>query len=307
LPQSKPRVCGDTLGGSATVQVGGGLSPYQFNWQGFTQQDSILTRLDAGTYSVTVTDAQSCTASGTVIVDKTGGLHLSVSVQEISCHDAADGSFILTPDDGKPPYQWQWTNGPSSPSFGPLSPGTYTGTMTDAFGCNIVWVLPLTEPDVIDAHAILTPATDSFAIDGMITLDPVSGGTEPYQVMWSTGQQGIILNHVPPGLYTVTLTDAHNCTFTASYQLGFTVSTFQPNDQNKISVAPNPARDYLNISAPAGSRFMVFDLLGRPLLDLPIQSTVCSVWITALPAGLYEWKMFNSQGVPLKNGRLVKD
>jgi hypothetical protein len=305
-PQPMPLICGDTIGGTAAVTVSGGTGPYHFNWGGIAQTDSIVSGLAAGNYPVTVTDAQGCTSAGTVNIDRTGGLTVSISVDKISCHGAADGSFTVMPTDGKSPYHWQWENGPESPAYGPLGPGTYQGTLTDAFGCSILWVLPLDDPDTISYTDVITSATDTIAPNGRIQLSTVTGGTEPYAINWSNGQQGSTISGLKPGTYKVTITDAHNCTATGTFLLSFTVDTNEPGQSMQCQVAPNPVSDRLLISGPVGGLFMLYDMLGRPMRSIALSGGAAQIGVADLPAGSYRWTMVVPGMVFRRGGIVIK-
>jgi predicted outer membrane repeat protein len=289
-PSSSPVICGDTIGGSATVHANGGLSPYSFHWQG--SSDSIYSNLTPGNYPITVTDAIGCTSTIFVPVSKTGSLSISVQTMPISCYGAADGSFTIAPQNGKSPYQWNWENGPSSPAYGPLGPGTYNGTLTDAFGCSIIWVLPLSQPDSISFQAIITPATDSMPGNGGIQLNPIFGGTQPYSAFWSNGQNFLALHNLMPGTYSVTLTDHNGCTKTASYLVPFTVGTYEAEAGLTISIYPNPADQVVHIRSKndlGPCTVFVIDAIGRKIWEDQVSDLNVDLNVGMLPAGLYQF------------------
>jgi hypothetical protein len=288
VPQSSPVICGDSIGGSATAQVKGGPAPFSFNWQSST--DSVFINLAPGDYPLTVTDALGCTAIGTVSVTKTGNLDIDVQVTPISCFGASDGSFTITPQNGKSPYQWNWENGPSSPAYGPLGPGTYNGTLTDAFGCNIIWVLPLTQPDSLYFEAIITPASDSMPGNGSIQLNPIIGGTQPYSALWSNGQTFLSLHNLKPGTYSVTLTDHNGCAKTATYSVPFTVGTIDAGAPPPISIFPNPADQVIHIRSEKlvnSISFNVCNALGQLVLQGQASASNLDINVKGWPTGLY--------------------
>ena len=286
-PFSAPVVCGDTLGGSAWAAVSGGPAPFSFEWTGGT--DSILTNLAPGTYALTVTDARRCTATTTVEVGKTGSLDVDIEATEISCYGAADGSFTVIPLDGKPPFQWNWENGPMSSAYGPLGPGTYQGTLTDAFGCSILWILPLSQPDSLHWEATVTPASDSINGNGSIQLGPISGGTQPYTATWSNGQSGFVIDALPPGTYTLTLIDANGCGRVAAYVVPFTTGTREIGHGPVLYLFPNPADQAIFIrSDQAGpARIIVYNALGQMIVQQQSARLNTDMDCRDWPAGMY--------------------
>ena len=269
IPLASPLICGDTVGGTASASLNSGLPPLSWLWSGGST-DSLRTGLPAGTYPVTVTDANGCKSAGTVQVGKTGSLSIAIEVEEISCHSAADGAFTVLPTNGKAPFAWLWHTGENSPTIGPLAPGSYLGTLTDALGCSIQWVLPLGQPSPLQTNALVINALDSTAANGSIELLPV-GGTAPYTILWSTGASGPVLDSLLPGLYTVTLTDMHDCLLIETFVVGVTSGTLVAGDEGLISLYPKPASNWLileSASAPTQPLYLRFyDTQGRLALE----------------------------------------
>src|SRR6185436_5228406 len=187
--------CNGNTDGSIDLTPTGGTSPYTYNWSnGETTED--LSGLGAGTYSVTLTDANSCTATASVILTEPEPLTApTVSStfnggNNIGCNGNTDGSIDLTPTGGASPYTYNWNNGETTEDVSGLGAGTYTVTLTDANGCTATTTVILTEP------APLTPPTVSSTFnggnniscngntDGSIDLTP-TGGASPYTYLWS--------------------------------------------------------------------------------------------------------------------------
>ena len=287
--QGSPVVCGDTLGGSAAVQVSNGQAPFTFQWPG--SADSLLTGLPAGNYPVTVTDANGCTASASVSVGKTGGLHLDIDVVNVSCYGAADGSLTVVPLDGQPPYQWTWINGPTTPTYAPLAPGNYQGSVTDAFGCGLLYLLPISQPDSLSFAASVNFASDSLTGNGSIQLGPVNGGTPPYNAIWNTGQTGLTLYNLSPGSYSVALVDANGCIRTATYVVGVTSATSAVPTEPLIALYPSPADQVIHIrrSENAGTCFLaICNVLGQQVWQQAANElTDIELAVGSWPAGRY--------------------
>ena len=93
--------------------------------------------------------------------------------------------------------------------------GTYSLTVTDANNCTATASATVAQPVTITAVATATDALCNEAANGQVGLE-VSGGTTPYTFLWSNGATTEDLTDVPAGTYSVTVTDANNCTATAS-------------------------------------------------------------------------------------------
>ncbi len=294
LTAATPVLCGDTTGGSASATLDAGWPPFFYAWaDNPAAADSLRAGLPAGAYPVTVTDAEGCSATGIVEVAKSGNLDIAIDLGPISCAGAADGFFTVSPANGKAPFHWQWAGGAQIPTIGPLGPGDYLGTLTDALGCTIGWILPLGEPDPLQANPSVTPASDSLASNGSIQLQP-SGGTPPYTAQWSTGATGLLLDSLPAGFYNYTLTDDHGCSTTGSVAVGVTSNAGEVTEKRPaFSVLPNPARETVRIvlhgPAPADVEIRLVQASGGQALRalLPAGAGQAVLYTGSLPRGLY--------------------
>lgn len=135
--------CSGSTDGTATVTVTGGNAPLTYLWSdGITTQNR--TGLSEGTYRVTVTDASGCTASASAVIAQPSPLSLSISPQQPTCPATtemplnSDGSILLSLSGGTLPYMYLWNDGSAVEDRYNLTAGTYTVTITDGGGCQIV-------------------------------------------------------------------------------------------------------------------------------------------------------------------------
>ena len=116
-----------------------------------------------------------------------------------------------------------------------LGPGTYTVTITDAVPCVITQSFTIFNIAPLELTAVITDALDCVnANSGAIDLF-ISGGTPPYQVIWSNGVTTEDLQNIPPNTYHVTVTDANGCQIEASWE----VHRFEPLE---VEVQDNSSR-----------------------------------------------------------------
>lgn len=115
----------------ATTQVQGP----SYAWSNGATSASI-TGLGTGSYSVTVTDVNSCTSSDVAQVPYTSGIAIVFTLaSDVSCFESADGQIALDINGGRAPFNFSWSNQQASASIGGLAPGKYVVTVTDADGC----------------------------------------------------------------------------------------------------------------------------------------------------------------------------
>ena len=110
-----------------------------------------------------------------------------------------------------PPYTYSWSNGASTAGIIDLCAGDYSVTVTDSKNCSVTETYTITEPDELLANASSTDETGNNFNDGTATSAP-TGGTSPYTYEWSNGESTQTITGLAPGNYTVTVTDAHDCT-----------------------------------------------------------------------------------------------
>ncbi|HRO97833.1 MAG TPA: SprB repeat-containing protein, partial [Flavobacteriales bacterium] len=126
---STPADCG-TATGTIDLSTSGGSAPYAYAWStGGTTQD--LSGLSAGSYDVTVVDANGCSAQLTTTVTGTPAVQVEGSTTAALCSDALSGSVNITTTSGTAPFQYSWSNGATSEDLAAVGAGSYAVTVLD--------------------------------------------------------------------------------------------------------------------------------------------------------------------------------
>lgn len=209
--------CFQTNNNAITAIVSGGTSPYRYTWNDGSH-NNILTNVHAGTYEVTVMDANSCTTNAKTTIQNTVTLTTSTHSTNPSCANSNDGKASVVASGGVPPYKYLWNNGSTSASVTGLSTGTYSVTVTDSKGCDNINTINLQAPAPIALTFSTTQAVGTN--NGSIHLR-VSGGSPAYQFQWSNGATTQDLNNLGPGTYIVTVTDSNGCTAVGLQRIDF--------------------------------------------------------------------------------------
>ncbi|MFK7921425.1 MAG: T9SS type A sorting domain-containing protein, partial [Bacteroidia bacterium] len=161
--------------------------------------------------------------SDTVVIDLVcQGFASGASSTNIDCFGNQNGMIDLTVVGGTPGYTYSWSTGDTTQDISNLSAGIYTVSLTDQNGCNRQQTVTINEPSALTATIQGSDAVCHGTPSGIINLNP-SGGTSSYTYSWSNGDSTQNLLNIPIGIYTVSVTDANNC----SIQLSDTIS--QPN------------------------------------------------------------------------------
>jgi len=203
--------------------------------------------LSAGTYYLIVQDLGGCSGkTQDFIVEESNPLDFGLYVvPNSSCTPEPLGKIYITGLTGTPPYTYLWSNSLTGSSITGLTSGLYSVTVTDSLGCQLGKTGTVVDVDPVGfGQFIATPPT-CFANNGTLSL-VITGGTEPYYYSASTGyfeisySQTFTLTGLSAGQYTIDVTDAALCRFSASSFLaspdGMTVVTVNTTNSTCSSV-----------------------------------------------------------------------
>ncbi|MBC7884475.1 MAG: T9SS type A sorting domain-containing protein [Saprospiraceae bacterium] len=212
-------VCQGASNGSAIVIASGGVGGYTYSWSnGGTA--STLFNLPAGNYTVTVSDANSCTKTSEASVTTSPPMNLNSSLNHVRCAGGNDGSIILSVTGGVTPYTYLWSNNSTSNVLNNLTAGTYTVTVTDNVLCTKTasYIISQPGPLAVGFTNVVNATCNGYA-NGSATMN-ISGGTSSYHYQWSNGASGNgainTQSNLSAGIYSVTATDFFDCQKTAS-------------------------------------------------------------------------------------------
>ena len=201
--------------GTASAAPSGGVAPYTYVWSNGATSATI-TGLAPGSYTVSVSDANNCTDVQTVTVNSFNcALSANISSANISCFGANNGSAAVSLVGASEPITYLWSNGATSASVSNLSAGQYTVSVNDGNNCPAILNVSISEPTAVAPNAVATSETAAGANDGSAAATP-TGGSAPYSYAWSNGATSASITGLAPGVYTVIVTDAANCSSTQS-------------------------------------------------------------------------------------------
>ena len=215
--------CNGGATGSVTINLTGGVAPFEYVINGTTYSgvpDATLpiSGLSEGTYPVTVTDGNGCTATSSVTITEPDALSASIVATNVNCNGGNNGTVDLTVTGGTAPYTFEWSNTATTEDMIGLTAGTYSVTVTDANGCTTTTSVEVTEPTVLSASGVATNVSCNGGNNGTVDLT-VIGGTAPYDFEWSNTATTEDMIGLTAGTYSVTVTDANGCTATASVEV----------------------------------------------------------------------------------------
>lgn len=240
VPQpSEYVVCyGDSIQIAVAPDVAGS---YTYSWQpagsivsGANSASPWVQPSQNTTYTVTATNEYGCTATAAVNVE-IKQYDAVADITPVACFGGHDGAIALTVSGGVEPYFYQWSHGATTEDATQLSAGTYSVTITDDTGCKGINTFQVEQPAELTISEIVSnPVACDEACNGSITVQ-ASGGTAPYNYSWLHGASGSTATSLCAGIYSVFVTDDHNCSASAIFTVADTSNYTLPYEVSQIS------------------------------------------------------------------------
>lgn len=213
--------------GTATVTAQGGIIPYSYLWSSSPSQNTTTaTGLPLGTYQVTVTDDNGCTAIGAIGVDEPPLLEIiDITPTDPICYDGTDGFAEATATGGLGNLSYQWSTIPTqnTSTAADLSSGTYELTVTDENNCTVSEEVVITDPEPVVVDIVPDTTIISFGQNAQLSTQIIRAAYGANSFSWdNTGDLNCLSCPDPTAsplattTYTVEFIDALGCTATAS-------------------------------------------------------------------------------------------
>ncbi|MFH2096750.1 MAG: PKD domain-containing protein [Bacteroidota bacterium] len=277
--------CYGDYDGSVSISASGGASPLSYNIGAGNQASGYFANLAAGTYTVTVTDANGCTVTGTPqTITEPPQITAVIAGTDILCHGQNNGAADLTVVGGSVPYTFHWSNSQATEDLSGISGNTYGVTVTDAEGCTTTAYVTITEP----AQLVIIAPDDKYICNGQVInlTASASGGTGAMTFYWN-GVPGTATYSVSPGsqtTYTVYVVDQNNCqSATESVTVNVSPNVVMELFANETYVCPgDPAVISANIYNGVPP-YYVYDSFGGvispPVIIAPFQDTSITLFV----------------------------
>jgi len=202
---------GDTDGRINTL-VTGGTGPYTYLWDN-GQTAPLRDALAAGTYRLTVTDANGCTVSDAFNLQQPDSLSIRIQTTDASCFGDSTGNITPLVTGGNGGYQFNWNNARTDSLQTGLVAGNYCVTVSDEKSCITTTCVDITQPPAISIDSFrISPVDCHGQSTGQASIF-VQGGTGPYEYLWQDelAQIGVTASNLPAGSIGVTVVDFNLC------------------------------------------------------------------------------------------------
>lgn len=233
-------LCNSGATGTATVTPSGGTGPYTYNWSPTGGTAATATALAAGNYTCTVTDANGCTSTSSVVLTAPSAYTITATQNNVSCNGGSNGVAAVTVTGATPGYTYAWLpSGGTGSSATNLTAGGYTCTVTDANGCTSTQTFSITQPAILNTSSVQTNVSCNGDSTGTSTVT-ATGGTPTYSYLWLPyGGTAATGTGLAAGTYTCTVSDANGCQ--ANHTVTITQNTAVTSTVNSTDALCNGA------------------------------------------------------------------
>lgn len=238
--------------GSLSLNVSGGLPPYDIQWT-FGSTQSSFDNLGPGNYTLTVSDQSGCTRSQTITIEDAPLFDINPEVSQISCFGETDGFVKLNFQGGVGAFTIRWDDGSELAERFNLASGTYGVTIKDESACEIRSEFNIVEPSMLEMEPQVTDALDcDNPLSGEIKLG-IKGGTAPYSIKWSNGATVETLSGLTSGQYAVEIIDARGCSTNQVFEIkrpsSLVITVFQSTN---IQCEPRSITEEIRVNVSGG-------------------------------------------------------
>jgi len=242
-----------------------------------------INELNSGDYWVELYDNFGCSRNISFELEAADSITFTLVSFPVTCAGEDDGVILIYPNGG--------TGALEIDTFGEnffnLSAGEYPFSIIDESGCILEESFMIEEPSPIQSTAIINEATENNP--GSIELE-LSGGTPPYDVYWSNGASGNLVNDLEPGLYLATVVDANNCAIQESVTLNLIINIegSEENNAPNLQLYPNPAGAAFFISNALNFKtYRLSNYLGQSIQHGDLGAETTRIEVDNLSQGTY--------------------
>ena len=287
--KTTPVLCAGQAQGSINLTATGGNGTFTYKWSNNAVTEDLI-NVVSGNYSVTVTDGNNCTKTGSYTITGPSNPLTVTAVTTPTTINQSTGTITLTVTGGNPNYTYLWSNNAVTKDLTALSAGSYTVTVTDSNGCTKTLTTTVSNAD---DNVVTFDRVDynGFNIscygqcDGTAVAFAPGSAAQPVTFKWSASAGSVntaVANKLCAGMHSVTITDANNKQF-----IGTVTITSPPAWEVEIITDGEP---------PFASAFADVNGIGLPPYEYLWNTDDEDIFITGLDEGKYCVTVTNARG-----------
>jgi len=289
--------CNGGNDGSVTAAASGGIAPLTYSWSNAVTGTTSINGLTAGSYTLSVIDANGCLSSSNVTLTAPNAINPVTSSQTNATCGQNNGQAIVNVTGGTGAYTYSWSNSATGNTITGVGAGAYNLTVTDAKGCTGILTVNINNAGSPTATIASTSDLNCFNNNTGSASVNVTGGTPGYGYNWSGGGgAGQTATNLAAGTYVVTVTDANSCSATVS------VSITEPAQLLASSAGATPAT-----CGNANGTASVSAIGGTGSYTYSWSTTATSQTINNLPAGSYIVTVTDANGCTQTDTEIISD
>lgn len=210
---SEAPLCHNSRDGSIVVSAFGGMAPYEYFWSNSTNESEI-SGIGMGTYSVTISDAAGCSVARSITLEAPAAINIETTISDIKCNGDKTGRIEVTADGGVIPYRYMiegLVEQSTISVFNNLSAGYYILHVIDNNNCDVSEPVLVPQPDALQMNVAVEDPFCRNSRTGKINVSAI-GGVEPYLYSLNNSTSDVsYLQNIPSGEYVVSVVDGNGC------------------------------------------------------------------------------------------------
>ena len=272
---------GDSLG-SINFGIAGGTPGYVYDLNG-TLVSLPIDELAGGSYQLIVIDTNGCDVSYDFIISDPDQIDIIIdNATNISCYNAGDGSITVSASGGNGVIQYSIDGGlmQGAGFFSGLGPGNHTILVEDEDGCQTSMIIPLSQPNNINATKVVIHPDCEFTANGSIDLiNPIGGNGGPYSYTYSFNggifQPTVLpLINLIPGNYKIRVYDVSGVCFRVKNTNLISSSDLSIDSLDIIDALCGMTDGEVTVNVSGGQPPYIFDLGGIIQAGNPVFSNI---------------------------------
>lgn len=280
--------CNGTADGTIDATVSGGTFPsYFFQWSSGQQTEDIV-NLSPGTYMLTITDENGCTASSSTTITEPNVLSTSFVTTDVTCFGGTDGAIDVTVIGGSLPYSFAWSNGATTEDLTGIDIGGYILSLTDGNGCAPASQLStlITQPDELQVDSVVTGCPGQ-GLSEVPVIVYMSGGMGNYQISYDNGVTYNALGDYDDSLtnassYDIMVQDVNGCLSPVPFTINLDTNVYASQINYGYCYASGQSTELVTVVPVGGDsgpyqisldNGITWETIGQYAFNLPIAST----------------------------------